>query len=125
MKQRVDTSALANDLGSSSFFKSPTPTQNQQSTDTPVLSKIVSKSTELRTVERTANRTSTPTNEKPSLQTVEELSFRVRKEPMVRVSADIPEKWKKQLDLEAVKLGIKKYDLLKYIVAQYLGEVGE
>lgn len=53
---------------------------------------------------------------------VEELSFRLRKTPMVKVSANIPEQWKERLDEIAHTQKVGKYELLLYVIASFLNE---
>ncbi len=58
----------------------------------------------------------------PTSDEVEMLAFQLRKIPKVRVNADIPAEWKQQLDDLAYKLRVGKYDLMLYLIAQFLGE---
>ena len=59
----------------------------------------------------------------PTAEEVEELTFRLRKFPKVRINGDVPDEWKKRLDDLAHELGVGKYDLVTYVVAKFLGEV--
>jgi len=56
---------------------------------------------------------------------IETLAFQLRKHPKFRVNADIPKEWKDELDDMAYKLKVGKYDLMTYIVAQFLGKLGQ
>lgn len=58
----------------------------------------------------------------PTTDAVETLAFQLRKIPKVRVNADIPAEWKQQLDDLAYKLKVGKYDLMLYLIAQFLGK---
>jgi hypothetical protein len=59
----------------------------------------------------------------PDAQTIEEVSFRLRRIPKTRVNADVPVQWKERLDETAHELKVGKYELLVYIIAEFLGEV--
>ena len=59
----------------------------------------------------------------PSADAVEEMVFRLRKEPKIRINADFPEDWKKELDEYAHQAGVGKYHLVMYAVGKMLGKV--
>ena len=56
----------------------------------------------------------------PDGEKIEELSFRLRREKKVKVSTNIPESWKKDLDRLSAELGVGKYDLLLFIISTFL-----
>lgn len=56
----------------------------------------------------------------PDGEKIEELSFRLRREKKVKVSTNIPESWKKDLDRLSAELGVGKYDLLLFIISAFL-----
>lgn len=65
---------------------------------------------------------STSVSTLPDAQQIEELSFRLRKVPKIRVNADVPIPWKERLDEKAYALKVGKYELLVYIIGNFLGE---
>lgn len=58
-----------------------------------------------------------------STDVIETLAFQLRKHPKFRVNADIPKEWKDELDDMAYRLKVGKYDLMTYIIAQFLGKL--
>lgn len=61
----------------------------------------------------------------PTTDDIETLAFRLRKIPKSRVNADIPADWKERLDDLAFRLRVGKYDLMLYVIAYFLGEIGK
>lgn len=59
----------------------------------------------------------------PTADVVEEMVFRMRKEPKIRINADMPEAWKKELDTYAHEAGVGKYHLVMYAVGKMLGKM--
>ena len=57
-----------------------------------------------------------------STDAMEGLSFGLRKTPKVRVNADVPAKWKEELDNIAHEKKVGKYELLLYVIAVFLGK---
>ena len=53
---------------------------------------------------------------------IEMLAFRLRKRQKTKVNAVVPIEWKAKLDDIAHKLRVGKYDLIMYLIAQFLGE---
>lgn len=60
-----------------------------------------------------------------STQSVEDMSYQLRRVLKNKVSAEIPEEWKKKLDGIAIDLGVGRYELLTFVIGLFLGEVGE
>jgi len=60
----------------------------------------------------------------PSNDDVETLSFSTRKDPKVKVNTEIPIAWKADIDDIAHRLKVGKYELLAYIIGQFLNKVG-
>ena len=58
----------------------------------------------------------------PSTEEVEDLSYTLRKIPKIRVNADVPPDWKDQLDEIAYQLRVGKYELMLYVIGQFLGQ---
>lgn len=63
------------------------------------------------------------TNTLPPADVIEEMVFRLRKEPKVRVNGDLPEQWKKDLDECAHQVGVGRYHLVMYAVGKMLGKM--
>ena len=55
-------------------------------------------------------------------EAIEAFSFGIRKRRKVRVTADIPVEWRKMLDDFAHELQVGKYELVAYIIADFLGK---
>jgi hypothetical protein len=55
---------------------------------------------------------------------IEALAFQLRKLQKVKVNAEVPVAWKERMDDLAYQLGVGKYELLMYIIGEYLGEIG-
>lgn len=56
-------------------------------------------------------------------EAIEALSFRLRKIQKTKVNTEVPDAWKERLDDLAYRLGVGKYELLLYIIGDYLGEL--
>lgn len=54
---------------------------------------------------------------------IEGLKFRLRKVQKTKVNTEVPVEWKEQLDDLAYRLGVGKYELLMYIIGEYLGGI--
>jgi len=59
----------------------------------------------------------------PTADEVEEMVFRLRKEPKIRINADFPEDWKKELDEYAHQAGVGKYHLVMFAVGKMLSKM--
>jgi hypothetical protein len=59
----------------------------------------------------------------PTQEAIEFLAFELRKVKKERINADVPEDWKQELDDLAHRLGVGKYELVMYVVGQFLGRV--
>ena len=59
----------------------------------------------------------------PSSEAIEQMSFQHRKTHRARVCGDVPPAWKKQIEDMAYQLGVGRYELVMYIIGQFLGEV--
>jgi len=60
----------------------------------------------------------------PSRDTIQEFSFRLRDELKVKVQAEVPHQWQQELDDLARQLNVKKLELYRYIIGDFLGKVG-
>lgn len=68
-------------------------------------------------------RVNTGSHNLPTADEVEEAVFRFRKESKIRINADFPENWKKELDEYAYQAGVGKYHLVMFAVGKMLGKI--
>ena len=94
----------------------------EHTTPPPSMPKAVIK-TDTQKVTQISKRVSKRLSNLPSTEEIETFVFQLRKTPKVRANADIPQEWKKRLDDAAHELGVGRYDLLMYIIADFLGEL--
>lgn len=59
----------------------------------------------------------------PSRDEIQEFSFRLRDELRVKVQAELPPQWQKELDKMARDLDVKKLELYRFIFGKFLGKV--
>ncbi len=59
----------------------------------------------------------------PSRDEIQEFSFRLRDELRVKVQAEVPPQWQKELDKMARDLDVKKLELYRFIFGKFLGKV--
>jgi hypothetical protein len=61
--------------------------------------------------------------EHPSRDAIQEFSFRLRDELKVKVQAEVPAEWQKELEDLAHDLDVGKLELYRYILGSFLGKV--
>ena len=59
----------------------------------------------------------------PTRDDIQEFSFRLRDELKIKVQAEVPHQWQKELDEIARQLDVKKLELYRYILGEFLGKV--
>ena len=59
----------------------------------------------------------------PTRDAIQEFSFRLRDELKVKVQAEVPHTWQKEFAEMARKLDVKKLELYRFILGEYLGKV--
>jgi len=59
----------------------------------------------------------------PSRDAIQGFSFRLRDELKVKVQAEVPHEWQQELDDLARQLNVKKLELYRYIIGDFLGKV--
>lgn len=59
----------------------------------------------------------------PTRNEVQEFSFRLRDELKVKVQAEVPHRWQKELEDLARELNVKKLELYRFILGEFLGKV--
>jgi hypothetical protein len=61
--------------------------------------------------------------ERPSRDDVQEFSFRLRDELKVKVQAEVPYSWQKELEQIALQMNVKKLELYRFILGKFLNKV--
>ena len=59
----------------------------------------------------------------PSRDEIQEFSFRLRDHLKVKVQAEVPHQWQKELEEIALRLKVKKLELYRFILGEFLGKV--
>lgn len=59
----------------------------------------------------------------PTRDEIQEFSFRLRDELKVKVQAEVPYQWQKELEGIARELNVKKLELYRFILGEFLGKV--
>ena len=98
----------------------PMPILTQESTQnsTPA---VTPKPTPIREPSRDKTRESS--RDLPTRNEVQEFSFRLRDELKVKVQAEVPHKWQEELEDLARELDVKKLELYRFILGEFLGKV--
>ena len=61
--------------------------------------------------------------EYPTRDEIQRFSFQLRDELKVKVQAEVPHGWQKELESLARKLDVKKLELYRFILGEFLGKV--
>ena len=59
----------------------------------------------------------------PTRDEVQEFSFRLRDQLRVKVQAEVPHRWQKELEEASRELNVKKLELYRYMIGEFLGKV--
>lgn len=59
----------------------------------------------------------------PSRDEVQGFSFQLRDELKVKVQAEVPHGWQEELEAIALRLKVKKLELYRFIIGEFLGKV--
>ena len=59
----------------------------------------------------------------PTRNEIQEFSFRLRDDLKVKVQAEVPYRWQKELEDVARQLNVRKLELYRFIVGEFLGKV--
>ncbi|MFC1960020.1 hypothetical protein ACFLYO_04875 [Chloroflexota bacterium] len=59
----------------------------------------------------------------PTRDEIQEFSFQLRDELKVKVQAEVPHLWQKELEETSRELNVKKLELYRYIIGEFLGKV--
>jgi signal recognition particle subunit SEC65 len=60
---------------------------------------------------------------RPTRDEIQEFSFRLRDEIKVKVQAEVPHAWQKELEQVALQLDVKKLELYRFIIGKFLDKV--
>ena len=94
-------------------------------TKTKPTSKVTRKPTRVRELSRDVPRDTSRGKSRGLLTRdgIQEFSFRLRDELKVKVQAEVPHQWQKELDEIARGLNVKKLELYRFILGEFLGKV--
>jgi hypothetical protein len=59
----------------------------------------------------------------PTRDEIQEFSFRLRDELKVKVQAEVPHQWQKELEEVARELNVKKLELYRFVIGEFLDKV--
>ena len=59
----------------------------------------------------------------PTRDEIQEFSFQLRDELKVKVQAEVPHTWQKELEQIALQLDVKKLELYRFIIGKFLNKV--
>ena len=79
----------------------------------------------MREMPRTKSRNNQRDNprELPTRDEIQEFSFHLRDELKVKVQAEVPFQWQKELEDIARDMDVKKLELYRFIIGEFLGKV--
>ena len=124
-KKAYHTRHLENELAGASLFfqpkKTPPPSGKATSKLTPNATSG-RKGSRARSREKPRQLSDAPVP-LPSRNEIQEFSFKLRDELKVKVQAEVPPAWQKELDNLAHDLGVKKLELYRFILGEFLGKV--
>lgn len=124
-KKTLNINALTNELhGASAFFKRPAVVSIPQPRPTEAVQAEEKNTLEI-TRTRAHPRQSSRENLRnlPTRDEIQEFSFRLRDEYKVKVQAEVPPHWQEELEEVARKLKVKKLELYRFILGEFLGKV--
>lgn len=137
-KKTIDTSQITNELQASRFFAEQEHSTTLSQTDNPASEeKTSSLSTRKTTPNSTSKRDSSRTQPRqllressrekrldyPTRDEIQEFSFQLRDSLKVKVQAEVPHEWQDELEDIARDLKVKKLELYRYILGEFLGKV--
>jgi len=59
----------------------------------------------------------------PTREEIQEFSFRLRDQLKVKVQAEVPHRWQKELEEVARELNVRKLELYRYMIGEFLEKV--
>ena len=130
-KKKLRTDNITNELENASLYfeKKPLPQEVAITLSTPELNKKINKKRAIKVtplLNSPRDISSEPSREKkrelPTRDEIQEFSFRLRDELKVKVQAEVPYQWQDELEETARRLKVKKLELYRYILGQFLGK---
>jgi len=130
-KKQLKTDTITNELENASLYfeKKPLPQKSPERLITPERARPINEERSIKvTPSRKSSRdiSSEPSREKqrelPTRDEIQEFSFRLRDELKVKVQAEVPYQWQDELEETARRLKVKKLELYRYILGQFLGK---
>ena len=124
MNKKINESAIATELreGSAHFRPSPPVEKKNPSKSTLKVTRPREVSSD-KSREKPREKPLEPESPLPTRDEVQEFSFRLRDELKVKVQAEVPHTWQKELDEVARMLDVKKLELYRFILGEFLGKV--
>jgi hypothetical protein len=129
-KKKLQTTAIANELeGASVFFSGPgskpKATPPPQAKASRKRARPTQESTRARQSSRETSRDSSRGKPRslPTRDEIQEFSFRLRDELKVKVQAEVPHRWQDELEEIARQLNVRKLELYRFILGEFLGKV--
>lgn len=132
MKKKLPTDQIMGDLKSGSVFFSKNkasgknvdsnnkPKENGKQIDETVPSREKARD---HVRDRSRGKARENLREYPTRDEIQEFSFRLRDELKVKVQAEVPHQWKGELDEVARKIGVRKLELYRFIIGEFLGHI--
>jgi hypothetical protein len=126
MKKQLQTTALINELGQGSvFFKPPSPTNHDLNLhNTPISTPQVTLARDISS-ENSREKPRETLLPLPTRDAIQEFSFRLRDDFKVKLQAEIPHHWQEELETLARQLKVKKLELYRYIIGDFLGKTDQ
>ena len=128
MKKKINESAIRTELrdGSAHFRQVPSLPKEGTSNSTSKVTRPRGKSREVssdKSRQKSREKPLEPEVPLPTRDEVQEFSFRLRDELKVKVQAEVPHTWQKELDEVARTLDVKKLELYRFIIGEFLCKV--
>ena len=128
MKKKINESAVATELreGSAHFRPVPSVPKKTTSKSTPKVTRQRDNAREVpsdKSRQKLREKPLEPELPLPTRDEVQEFSFRLRDELKVKVQAEVPHTWQKELEEVARTLDVKKLELYRFILGEFLGKV--
>ena len=102
----------------------PTPKTTRKSTQVRDKSRDISRGNARDTSRgKPRNNTRGKSRNLPSRDEIQGFSFQLRDELKVKIQAEVPHLWQKELEETARKLNVKKLELYRYIIGEFLDKV--
>jgi hypothetical protein len=131
-KKQIKTTAIANELaGASLYFTKPEHfNKPKDNSSTPIPARkeeqiSTSKVTGIRNPSRDfpLEKSRGKPRDLPTRDAIQEFSFQLRDELKVKVQAEVPYGWQTELEEVARQLRVKKLELYRFIIGEFLGKL--